>query len=61
MPWRESVDEVGDTVQDSDWSRPVVVTGTFTVGGVASTGANDGSVSRGRSTTVIQPFGPPFP
>jgi hypothetical protein len=55
------IDDVGYTVQDSEWSRPAVVTGTFSVGGVASTASGDGSASRGHSTTVIQTFGPPFP
>jgi hypothetical protein len=55
------IDDVGYAVQSSDWSRTAVVTGTFSVGGFASTSSGDGSVTRGRSTTMIQTFGPPFP
>jgi hypothetical protein len=55
------IDGVGYAAQDSEWYRPGEITGTFSVGGVGGTTTGDGSMSRGRSTIVIQTFGPPFP
>lgn len=57
------INGVGYVSQDSEWNRPASVTGSFSVGGVG--GAIDPSISgasmsRGKSTTVIQTFGPPF-
>lgn len=57
------INGVGYISQDSDWYQQASVTGSFSVGGVG--GAIDaspqaGSMSRGKSTTVIQTFGPPF-
>ncbi len=48
--------------QDSEWFRPADVTGTFSVGGVGGTAEGHyASMARGKSTIVIQTFGPPFP
>lgn len=55
------IDGVGYAAQGSEWYRPAQVTGTICVGGVGGTAAGDGAMVRGRSTTVIQTFSPPFP
>jgi len=57
------INGAGYVSQDSEWSQGASVTGSFSVGGVG--GAIDASpqaasMSRGKSTTVIQTFGPPF-
>ena len=57
------IDGSGYVSQDSEWYQRASVTGSFSVGGVG--GAIDASpqaasMSRGKSTTVIQTFGPPF-
>jgi hypothetical protein len=56
-----SFGSVAFAYQVSEWFRPGVVTGTFSVGGVGSTASGDGAMTRGKSTLVLQNFGPPFP
>lgn len=57
------IDGVGYASQDSEWFQQASVTGSFSVGGVGGAidaSAQAASMSRGKSTTVIQTFGPPF-
>jgi hypothetical protein len=56
-----NLDSVAVASQISEWFRPGVITGTFSVGGVGGTASGDGAMTRGRSTVVVQNFGPPFP